>query len=299
MKNLKIYPLYFLLLPLFFGCDKPAPTELINDSDKLEIEVISQDTGDEFYSSGFDTTGIIYRPSVFANTVTISGVKITTHGITVKSELAQAVFFDKGMPVYSSDGRLLGYRTRLAGSVEFNNVPAALRPYVIRFRNRNSGNLGADTLGLRYILYNRQGSPGEDFNYSYGSNVNFRLTPFSGLPFTIDIPTPSEITGSVRVEGSRSRNNLKAALSWNSMNTGSVEVIISVRNRGSVFPLFRIRVEDDGKLEIPGRLLNQIPLERFEKLVFSIVRKIEIQHQGNPEIYILSQSIHSLVVDIP
>ena len=54
---------YFVIIAtglILFSCDKPAPTELVDDSTKdiSEYEVLSKDINDEYYSNGGDTTGV-------------------------------------------------------------------------------------------------------------------------------------------------------------------------------------------------------------------------------------------------
>jgi hypothetical protein len=60
MKKLITYSFIFPLAFLFFACDKPAPTELVDDSQEelAEYEVLGTDLSNEFYSNGFDTTGV-------------------------------------------------------------------------------------------------------------------------------------------------------------------------------------------------------------------------------------------------
>ncbi|MBZ0200911.1 MAG: hypothetical protein K8H86_13655, partial [Ignavibacteriaceae bacterium] len=69
-----------LVITLLFvaGCNKPAPTELIVDEnydDPLQVEVLAKDTLDEYYSSGYDTTGVVENIHRFSNVVIASGVK--------------------------------------------------------------------------------------------------------------------------------------------------------------------------------------------------------------------------------
>jgi len=85
MKNLLTY-LFIVSIGLFlFGCDKPAPTELIDDSQEefVEYEILGKDINDEFYSNGFDTTGITQDLQQLPNLIAISGIKTTdVHGNT-------------------------------------------------------------------------------------------------------------------------------------------------------------------------------------------------------------------------
>src|SRR3990172_823699 len=75
MKNINYYIASFLLLIIYSGCDKPAPTELVENEEQVEVEIISQNPEDEFYSNGFDSTGIAQNPLNFNNIITISRIK--------------------------------------------------------------------------------------------------------------------------------------------------------------------------------------------------------------------------------
>jgi hypothetical protein len=58
MKKLLTY-LFIAAVGLFlFGCDKPAPTELFDDSleELAEYEILGKDINDEFYSNGSANT---------------------------------------------------------------------------------------------------------------------------------------------------------------------------------------------------------------------------------------------------
>jgi hypothetical protein len=284
---------------LLNSCDKPAPTELVQDEDPLEVEVITKDADDEFYSSGYDTTGLVYEPSGYENIISISGVKISSRGTTRNSSIAQAIFFDRSMPVYSH-GMLLGFRTRLLGNVEFNGVLARQVPLSIRFGH--SDTRGDTLLGFMHLLYNRSGDSDDNFNYDYHSFVEFKLNPLIGRSINFNILTPPEITGTIHLEGARGDNDLKGILRWNAEHFDNFEIILGASEKGkeSIFPLFRIKTKDDGNLEIPAELLNRIPIDRFDRLVFSLIRRIEYsQVSSENNLYVLSQSIHSLVVVIP
>ena len=52
--------------------------------------------------------------------------------------------------------------------------------------------------------------------------------------------------------------------------------------------------------EIRQEFLNELPLENFNKLVFTFIRSIEnFKGDGNNQLLVSAQSIHSIVIDIP
>ena len=301
MKLIIKYVTLFLSFLIINGCDKPAPTQLIEREDFLEIELITKDTEDELYSSGYDSTGFVYNPSRgFTNIITVSGIKTSYNNFTLSASHAQAIFFDKDSLVFSPDGRFIGYETRVLGTTDFNGKRANLVPLRIRFKNRINGSQIDTTLGFRHVLHHRFGNLNDDFNFQYNSSVSFDFTPFVGNPVHFSLPTESEIKGNVRIDGQA--GSLRCNINWNTGSSDKFEIIIGgeLRMGGRVLPLYRLRTRDDGSLEIPGTLLNQMPLNKFNRLIFSIIRKQEFLIENNEnELFILSQSIHNLVVDIP
>ncbi len=299
MKTIKKYFPLLIILLIINGCDKPAPTQLVQDEDFLEVELISKDAEDDI-SAGYDSTGFIYSPpGRFFNIITVSGIKTKYNNISFSNSYAQAIFFDRALPVKIGN-RLIGYRTRILGNVDFNNVRAKLRPFNIRFKRPN-GNNSDTTLGFKHVLHSRPGNPDEDFNFEYNSTINFDFAPFIGNPVQLNISTPAEINGSAKIE--RNGNMLSGNLTWNAGNSDKFEVIIGASKRGqndNIFPIYRLRTNDDGQLNIPPELISKIPLNRFDRLVFSLIRKNDmIINSGTNDLYILSQSIHNLIVDIP
>ncbi len=296
----------FMLFALAFisGCDKPLPTELVSIdngiSDELEIELIAQDTEDELYHNGFDTTGIARNPTIYSNFITVSGVKTSGVLQQVHSSIATAIFFDRSSPIHTPGGRLIGFVTRTPGVVRFNDFQAHRVPYIISFRDH--GMVRDTTLGMHYVLSNRRGQQFNQFEYEYNSTVNFRLDPILGNAIEFQIPTPSEIIGSITLAGSRENKNLRAKLNWNKSDTAGIEIIIGAfdKRKNASLPLYRIKTKDDGELIVPGRLFSGIPKDKFNRLIFTFVRKFEFNRtNANVEYHILSQSLHTIFVDIP
>jgi hypothetical protein len=301
MKKILTYLLISISAFILFSCDKPAPTQLIDDTNnELEVELLNKDL-DNPYSSGADTSGITQDLTGITNLISVSGIKITTENRTSEFSLAQAMFFDKSKPINYSDGRLLAYKTFIPGIIKFNGAEASVVPYRIRFKDMG---IQKDTLvGNKYLLYNIFGGFPDPFYFSYNSSVSFEFAPFGpGENISFNIPTPQEIVGSVTLSGNRRNENLDVLLHWNPIGIKKITVIVGLTrpNQISSIPVYRMRTGDDGELRIPGRYLNQLPLERFEKIVFTFVRSYEGYHgNGNDELFVSSQSIHSIVIDIP
>ena len=303
MKKLLTY-LFIASVGLFlFGCDKPAPTELFDDSqeDLAEYEILGKDINDEFYSNGFDTTGITQDLQEIPNLIALSGIKVTNiHGSTDEFSFAQSVFFDRTEKIFSPGNRLLGFKSVIPGIVRFDNKIARIVPFHIRYRENNV--LRDTTLGNKYVLFSGRGGIGDDFHYRHNSLMNFHINIFFGGPVSFDIPTPREITGNVEILGRRNQGNLRALLQWTRGNTQDITIIIGarLRDRQIVMPLYSVKTRDDGRLLIPPRFINQIPFQHFDRIVFTLIRRFEntIDTNGG-DLLISSQSIHSIIVNLP
>lgn len=288
-------------LIIVVSCDKPSPTELIDDSDQnenFEVEVISKDTEDEFYSNGFDTSGVAQLQ--FNSIISITGGKISFQGQTENFSLAQTIIFDKNQPVYNSTGKLVGFKTRTPGTIRFNNLLCRLVDFRIRYRD--AGQLVDTLLGKKYTLYKGRGYFQDNFDFPYNSEVAFSFNPLIGPTINFEIPTPTEVNGTVRFEGSRGEKNLRAILKWNADMDSYFSILIGAgkRNSREIFPLYRIKTKDDGSLIIPAKLLLDVSRDRFDRLSFTFVRSFDNRADlDNQNVFVSSQSIHTIYIALP
>ncbi|MGB5528674.1 MAG: hypothetical protein WBQ32_01780 [Ignavibacteriaceae bacterium] len=303
MKKILTYLMILIGALILFSCDKPAPTQLVDDTNnELEVELLNKNLDDQYYNSGADTSGITQDLTGVTNLISVSGIKITNNkNQTFRLSLAQAMFFDKSKPIRYSDGRILAYETVIPGMIKFNGIEARLDTFKIRYRDLNVTKVAI--LGQKYVLYNLFLGIPDPFYFDYESNVSFDFDPSGpGTGITFNLPTPPEITGNVILSGRRVEKNLEVVLKWNPENLKRISVIVGLirPNQISSIPVYRMKTSDDGELRIPARYLNQLPLERFEKIVFTFVRSFEGYHtNGNNDLLVSSQSIHSIVIDIP
>ena len=82
---MKKYFLYILVLFAFIysGCDKPGPTELIINEDAYDVEILGKDINDEFYSNGYDSSGVVEDRKNFASIISVSGIKLTKDNVLI------------------------------------------------------------------------------------------------------------------------------------------------------------------------------------------------------------------------
>ena len=301
MKKLLTYLFISASMLFLVSCDKPAPTQLVDDTNgDFEVKLLNKDL-DNPYSTGTDTSGITQDLTGITNLISVSGIKITNENRTSEFSLAQAMFFDKSNPIKYSDGRLLAYKTIIPGRIEFNGTEAHIVPYKIRYREEG---IPKDTLvGSKYLLYNIFGGFPDPFYFSYNSSVSFEFIPFGvGSNISFAIATPAEINGNVSLNGSKNGRDLRATLKWNPAGIKKVSIVVGLirADQKSSIPIYRMKTKDDGELIIPERYFNQLPLDRFEKIVFTFVRSYESYHgSGNSELLVSSQSMHSIVIEIP
>ena len=289
---------------VYSGCDKPGPTELVDDpyeSDNLNVEIISKDIDNEFYSNGFDTSGVIEGVQNYSSIISVSGIKLTRDGRTDNISIAQTYLFDRTKPFRSPRGIIIGYNTIIPGIIKFNDVTARLANYRVRYRE--AGVLIDTVLGKKYELFNLNGGGLSDpFIFPYNSVISFLYNPFIGPSSGFDIVTPKEITGNVRLIRLSGQNKLRAELTWQGENVNNFSIIVGgVKNSNQqVFPFFRIKTKDDGSIVIPNSILKNIPRDRFNKISISFVRKYDkLAQVQNTELYVSSQSIHTIIVEIP
>lgn len=294
MKSLIKYSLLLFLIGSYLGCNNPQPTALVEEEDPIEIEVITKNPA-EPTSFGVDSTGLSENPARFTNVITVAGIKQTFQGVSFKSSFAQATFFDKTDPIFGLNGKLIGYSTLTPGKIFFNNEEAKLRPFRVRYR------VNKDTLlGFRYILHKRTGF-GDSFDFDFNSKITFRFLPDISSSVSFDIATPPEIFLNYRLSGSKPNKNLNVLLEWNAGFVKNFEILLSIidEQRNIVFPLYKIKTADDGKFKMPKKLLEELAA-RFDKISFTLTRKFEIrQGNGINELFVVSQSINSISVDIP
>lgn len=302
MNRFNKYILILLAALFIAGCDKTDPTILEPDpveNDRVEIEVLTSDPESEI-SRGLDSTGTVEELTRFANYIGVSGIKITDNSFTTKISIAQAMFFDRSLPIHDSNGKLIGYRARSLGEVRFNDVPANVVPLRIRIKDKT--NFRDTLIGFQHLLYKGRGNHSDPFDFVYNSSINFRFHPFFSLPVSFEIPTPKEITGNLLINRSNRNNKLQALISWNRSQLNTIEIIIGarIRNKNIIIPLYRIKTPDDGNLFVPQGLLESIPVDKFNKIIVSLIRKYEGQFDsGESDLFVRSQSIHSIIVDIP
>lgn len=305
MKTYLFFSIIFFLIALW-GCDKPAPTELINEnnsSGSLEVEIIGKDLNNEYYANGFDTTGVTEDLRDYNSIISVSGIKLTKDGRTVNISVAQAILADLTKPVYSLAGQLIGYNTDTPGLVFFNQTPARITNLIVKYRE--NGVLVDTILGKKYELYNLFGRLiGDPFTFPYNSVVRFLYKPISmfGQDISFDIPTPKEVTGNVKLNQLQEQQKFNAELTWNKENSDDFSIVVggAFLNTQIIFPFYRIKTADDGSLVIPASLLENIPRNLFNKLSISFIRKYKNFHQTSiGKLYVSSQSIHTIIIDLP
>lgn len=300
-----------LLLPLvvLVSCGNPTPVEFTDSTtttENINVGVVPTKPSTYVYSNGYDSTGIV-APFIDKSTiVNVSGIHNSNYAGYTDGAYYFALFNDKTKPVMGPNNSVVGYKSKLVSSVFFNNVPAQIESN--RMLMMNQQHTKVDTsLGFKYVLSNGMGRGmhgGWNNQFPYSSSINVRINDGSNPPYQFDLPTPSEIIGQVKLQGSVSTNNLSMELTWNSGINDSVNVVIGTVNQFSsdANPLFLFKAANTNSLKVPWSILEKIQFSRTKFLVVTLIKRII---KGIPynavlkDSYIASQSIHNIKVNIP
>lgn len=313
-KLLKYFWTVFVVIGIT-SCGEPSPTELIDDTaENVEIKIISDQPSVYDYTNGYDSTGIFDPFIDKSSIINVSGIRNTNYGFVSKNEYYFAQFNDKTKPVYLN-GKLLGYKTKSVASVRFDNIQAQVTPHMMSFRYNN---MRKDTaLGFKYVVLSRMMPHGGTANFPYNSKINFKL---DGGRVQFDIPTPPEVVGEVRTQGSFANRTFKMDLLWNGSGmgnngyggmgsgmgsrSGQIEIILGTIAMQSTqpTPLLKLVGPDNGKMNIQQNILEKIPFNQNRFLVVTFIRRF-IKEIPNNDIlndnYIAAQSIHNIRIQIP
>lgn len=301
--------IYYILISAIsltvFSCGEPAPVELISDidsgNDKLDIEILSPTPNVINYSNGYDSTGIVGIPPNREAFISISGIKTTYKNLNIKNTYNAAIFSNLNEPIKEPSGRLLGFKSYDIGIVKFDGYRAHILNRKAKFRI--GGNERDTTLGFFYVFNGRMGMPGGRYDFPYNSKMDFKLERNSGEVVSFDIPTPEEISGKIKLNGSKERRNLSIDLNWEKSLRGRIEIIIGAaakNNLSEILPLVRIKIRDNGFLRIPNNLLKNFPADKFDVMTISICRIYEYSNRsGITDELIYSKSIHNIMFDVP
>ncbi len=299
MQKILLYILPILLI--FTSCNEPLPTQLvepnISDNTKVEIETLSPEPDLFAYENGYDTLGFVASLPPNKAIISISGIKNSYKRITIKRTTAFAVYINKEKRIERKDGRLLGFASEYVGKTSFNNIKAVVIPRKIKYKWH--GNVLDTTLGLAHVISIKR-KRNSLYPFPYNSNVKFHLEHADG-DIEFDIPTPSETTGKVKIEGTTKDKNLKINLFWNGSNEGQIVIVVGGMNPSNrtPFPLYRIRVKDNGRLTIPKSLMKTFPFNRFKQIMFSFVKQKFVGNPSSSKNIVVAQSIHNIKFDVP
>lgn len=291
------------------ACNEPGPTELVREGpdEELDIELLSPDPN--ILPGDYDSTGTVILVPRYSNIITVNGIKNSFNNNTQTDFYSSAEFYDKSDSIKTPNGRLLGFRLRALGRVFFGDKQAKVIDRKIRYRFNNA--ILDTSLGLFHELRGRsrgqgpgQGSPNPPIDFPYNSSVRFEFNPIVGENTSFNIPTPGEITGSLRVLGNNSERNLRLELTWNDDGNDRIDIVVGgvAEQRREHVPFYRIKnVRNDGKLTIPKELMKNIPFDNFKTLVISFerVKQFSFSNSTLSDNLILSKSIHNIRFNVP
>jgi len=300
-----------LLLPLavLVSCEDPSPVEFTDSTttaENINVGVVPVKPSIYVYSNGYDSTGIV-EPFIDKTTiVNVSGIRNSNYSSFTNGAYYFAIFNDKTKPIMGPNNAVVGYKSRSVASVFFDNIQAQAEPNRMRMINQNHASIDT-SLGFKYVLSNGMGEHGgmnNQFPFPYGSSINVRINDSFNSSYQFVLPTPAQIIGQVKLQGSVSTNNLSMEVAWNGGANDSVDIIIGSVNRISTDanPLFIFKAVNANVLKVPWSILEKIQFGKSKFLVVTLIKRII---KGIPynailkDSYIASQSINNIKVDIP
>ncbi|PIP79234.1 MAG: hypothetical protein COW85_01670 [Ignavibacteria bacterium CG22_combo_CG10-13_8_21_14_all_37_15] len=293
----------FLFAAFFFGCGKPGPTELVDDRPSeefpLQYEVLAKNPDDALYKNGYDSTGLLIPPPPSDVFLFISKNILSEKYLSLNYDNAQVFFFDKGKPIMLPNGKQYGCQTKKVIPPRINAILTKEVDNLIR-----TGPLTAqhDTvIGPKYVL-RRVGLLGDSLSLHYNSSVKFEYREkMMGSPIELNLNLPEQIIGNVSVSKNGKGENI-LLLTWNKASKDSVEIIVGgiLKDERAATAFYKFHVKDNGQVKIPRGVMSAIPKDRFDRLVFSFVRKaVSRQMKSSLEFFTVIQNTHSIIIDYP
>lgn len=301
----KYYKLLFFLAFLY-ACEDPAPIELLNTAEEVEINIINPEPN-SFVFTGYDSTGITNALPVNKSLISLSGIKNTINGKSYYRGYGEAVFFDTTKPIFNSMNKLIGFNTINFGKVKFGNDTARVIPYFLKYRENY---VTKDTaIGFKHIIKYDRVITSDLFNFPFNKNLNIQFVDQIGNASLMTIRLPDQINGNLIVEGSKEEKNLKISVKWNKsfINPNNIsgeiseEIIVGGISENELIPLFKLSKFRENQFDLPNALLKQVlDSGEYNYLVFSFIRKIRKLSSTSRlgDIYFASQSIHNIWINI-
>lgn len=303
MKKYFNHIILFLFAAFFFGCGKPGPTELIDDKPSeetpLKYEVLAKNPDDALYKNGYDSSGLVTPPPPTDVFLFISKNIVSQQSLSISYDVAQVFFFDKGKPFHLPDGKIYGFHGKKVIPPRINSILTREVDYVIDYGMHAS--VQDTVLGSKYVL-SRIGVLGDSLSLLYNSSVKFEYREkMLGPKIEFDLTMPEQIIGNVSVS-QNGKGEKVLLLTWNKASKDSVEIIVGgkLKNEKTATAFFKFHVKDNGQVKIPSGVMSAIPKNRFDRLVFSFVRKAVLRNKHQLlEYFTVIQNTHSIIIDYP
>ncbi len=307
--KLNIKHIAILLLTIFYACNGPNLTELkVKDnssstaSEVLDLENLAPEANGAAFSANYDSTGILNpTPGKYFNIISFSKIKnVSANGASKSADYATAQFFDRTKPIKNIHNRTIGYKSVLLGDLFFNKFKARTVKSCMHLMMNGTG-VKVDN-GMKYLLVKETGGNNEKNIAPYGGIVDVSLKHMH-MKLDIIVNVPDAIDAKVFKKGDFNKDNLKVLVTWQNASYKTLEIILGGIKAGEsgIVPLIRFKTPDDGKLFVPAKLFNSVPLQKFKYLILSLIRRSEKEvssQQLKSKFYISSQSIQNIKFEI-
>ena len=281
-----------VILLLFAGCQKQGPVELVDNdlqSQALEVEntPITYDPSD----SGIQDSTEIFPTStkMYYGKLVIAGSEFYGPSEHHEASLAQARFYNKTQPIVVN-GDTIAFRTIDAGNISIDNL---LLHSVVRTVTQSG--MVVDTIGIQYLLLNRDGIGGAGFQFYGNHRFQWDITgagSFPGVSETIVSPPKLHITSPTPEYIVSLSRNLRVR--WDGGGTRVKIEICDVQAGHNSKPLVRMRLRNNhGGVVIPSNVLRLLPRGRNKFLFTFSTENSFVTHIASFENDILVQAVYS------
>ncbi|MBI3189154.1 MAG: hypothetical protein HYZ33_00750 [Ignavibacteriales bacterium] len=273
----------FTILPicliLMFGCQKPGPIELIDETTPPQaIEIDTTSNKDEVLNpnnSEIDSGGYFATLSGRAyGQIIIGGARYDAGTEHHTASIAQAIFFNQTQPLKRNNDTI-GYHTINVGEMRINGLEL-FKPW--RRFLLSSVPLRDTLVGPQYVLYNKDGIGGRGFEYEASKNYTWTASGVGNIsPFSFTLKS----TPIINVEAPLSNEVVSLTKNLLVKISGNVEYVTVFIRRKPLHPrdldskpILKFKVAKRGQgIIIPTAMLQSLPRAQNAFLFSFLVEK--------------------------
>lgn len=275
------------------GCEKPAPVQIEDDPDAVEVSAVEQVDPDVDVPS-IDSTGVLPKEQLrVSGYLLINDIRLDWGQGAARLTTSSVLLNNRGAGVLEN-GKLFGYYGLPLRSVTLNGQPMFEIPHVVRVVR--GGRQDTVRRGVEYFR-NITGSYSPNQPYVWGLRASL-------LTDTVVVPTltPEDLTVISPAAGDSVPRGRDLRVQWNgnvNTPTGTFSIIVSRANpvTQKMRPLLQFRPRrNQGHAVVPARVLQNLEpgIYAFTFILANSYR-IAPQHDPQGEVIVQAASINSIV----